>query len=399
MTAQPGFNIARETAGNFQNAFAKVKDENAIERILAESMASDDPKVLQNNIGKILSQVSPERQGMAVQYLQHTYAGLKEQKEKERMHQAEIKAGVTPGLHPTLQAQELKNKSRKEGLAQYGIVGTSPNTVEQTGQEGQIPVQQSPFSKLSDEKLIEATGAPFKEISEPAKLILDQRKEQKKFEQRAEEGQKTRDLKSNLARNKDILPLQKEAQGKIKTIGNQLRSIENNIKIAERGDVDFFSKANLSNMFKTAGYPHLAELAQSIGGKVFKTNNKEIFTGAKNIFGANVTNREAQIFDEMMMETGINKDANVLAGKTMMVPLLYEQEEAKYTLQTIKDNPEITGIDLNTKVFEHMEEFDKILAEDWRNNLNKALGSSKAERKNLPQPEGKERPSLSEIFG
>jgi hypothetical protein len=113
MSSPSPFNVAREIGNNLGNTFAKVRDENAIESILSESMGTGDPQVLQNSIGKILSQVAPERQGQALQYLQNAYNNIQTKKEKAQVEARERVAaqegGYTFGAPAQVQAQQIKN--------------------------------------------------------------------------------------------------------------------------------------------------------------------------------------------------------------------------------------------------------------------------------------------------
>ena len=99
------FQVAREIGTNFSKGFNRARDENSIERILSEAMASGDPAVLQNSIGQILSQVSPERQPLAVQVLQNQLQNLDKSKKENMERQAnqgmigdlEQRRGLPPG--------------------------------------------------------------------------------------------------------------------------------------------------------------------------------------------------------------------------------------------------------------------------------------------------------------
>lgn len=118
MSAPSPFEVSRAIGTNLSNSFNRVKDENAIERILSEASQSGDPEQLQGAIGKILSQVAPERQGTAVQYLQYLNQNIQEKqklqretKEKERQKQASINAGIDPDLPLPLQKVQLQQKA------------------------------------------------------------------------------------------------------------------------------------------------------------------------------------------------------------------------------------------------------------------------------------------------
>lgn len=108
------FNVAQAISSNIGGAFEKRRDDTAIERILGEAMQSDDPEVLQNSIGQILSQVSPERRGDAVQFLQGAMQRAQAKQQEQRQREGVIRAGIDPDLPTALQVQQLKNQSSKK---------------------------------------------------------------------------------------------------------------------------------------------------------------------------------------------------------------------------------------------------------------------------------------------
>lgn len=92
----PAFNIARETATNIGQGIRQSRDQSAIENILSGAIQSGNPEIIQDSIGKILSQVSPQNQGAALQYLQGAYqSALSRQdlKQKEALGRQAAKEG------------------------------------------------------------------------------------------------------------------------------------------------------------------------------------------------------------------------------------------------------------------------------------------------------------------
>lgn len=190
MSAPSPFSVAREIGTNLNTAFREQRDENAIERILSDSMQSGDPRVLQNNIGKILSQVSPERQGPALQYIQGLHSNIVKKQEQQQQFERERQAGLTPGLAPAVQAAIYKETQKNQRLSEYGLgsnqtVNNTPVNAPANGAQinANDPNQQesgSIFRRLSEDQLIQASGAPDREIAEPAKQELKRRQELEK---------------------------------------------------------------------------------------------------------------------------------------------------------------------------------------------------------------------------
>lgn len=104
-----------DTITNIGNAYYKQADDaqqrGAIEKILSDAQVSGDPMVLQQSIGKILSQVSPDRQAPALQYIQSIANNM----QKQRSNKALREVGVNADLPEKLQEEQFKQKNSGSG--------------------------------------------------------------------------------------------------------------------------------------------------------------------------------------------------------------------------------------------------------------------------------------------
>lgn len=322
MSMPSSFDIGRQVGNNFANVRREAKDEGAIDRILSEAVNSGDPAMLQNSIGKILSQVSPERQGVAVQFLQNKLQSLEAKQKEDRLatqgKDAANAAGYTYGAPPQVQAQQVKEKAKGSRLAEYGLTpaqsnnspsnvptaenGTSPYL---TGVEGNQPIQppaplstppKSIFKKLTDDQLVVATGAPDREISEPAKAELKERQEQKKIDQKV----KTDVFKSDLNRSEKVLE-------RADTIAEQIPQKRTSISLMKDAvanrNLGFFSRDNLAEITGIEGF-------RSPEGAIFKTAGKEYFLGNIARAGARPNQWIEQQISDMMAKVGRSPEAN-----------------------------------------------------------------------------------------
>lgn len=203
----PAFNIGREVGQNAGTAFRESKDNLAIEGILSEAMQAGDPNQLQNSIGKILSQVSPERQQTAIQYLESAMSNISkrqdQQKQENIQQQAAKDAGYTYGAPPAVQAQQARDSAKSQRLSAFGMGqpqggramgqgaqmqpqggGAQGSQMQQGGAGGQgAQMQQggnpqddgNSFARFTEGELILLTGHPDREVSEPAKQDLRRR--------------------------------------------------------------------------------------------------------------------------------------------------------------------------------------------------------------------------------
>lgn len=322
--------------------------------------------------GEMAAQNLGQGIGGAVEaYYQQKNENAAQQKKEAGIDQMIKQLGLPEDQASIIKGIALEKLPEKTGL---GLLAHAARR-KPSGVEGALGQQPSEMAIPSQEEI----SALAAWDPQQARLLQDERNAQ---------------LKSAASRDKQILPLQEAASTQLKTARNQIQALDTQLAAVRSGDVGVFSKANLSEFLDKAGYPTLAKAAQSEGGKVFKTGGKQIFAGAKNIFGAKVSNFEAGIFDSMMAQVGVNAKANELAIKSLMVPHLHEQEEARFKLDLIADHPEMSAVQVNNAVYRHMERYDEDLAEDWRNTLYQALELSEE------KPQSKEPPkrSLSEIL-
>ena len=80
MTTPSPFEIGRSIGQNVGSGFQQARDTSALEQILSEAVASNDPAVLNSAIGQILSRVSPERQGQALNLLQNQVKNISDRR-------------------------------------------------------------------------------------------------------------------------------------------------------------------------------------------------------------------------------------------------------------------------------------------------------------------------------
>src|SRR3990167_10438265 len=96
------FELARSIGNNLSGAFERVKDQNTIDSIVSDIAQNGDQQVMNDAIGKILSNVSPERQAPAIQYIQNSMQRIAGQQQEQRQQQAALEGGYTYGAPPAV---------------------------------------------------------------------------------------------------------------------------------------------------------------------------------------------------------------------------------------------------------------------------------------------------------
>lgn len=382
MSTPTPFSVAREIGTNLNTAFREKKDENAIERILADSMNSEDPKVLQNNIGRILSQVSPERQGQALQYLQGMHSNILKKQDQQQQFQRERQAGLVPGINPTVQSQLLKDKAKDSRLSQYGLGGNSqskPNfplqNISQPNNElnptNQNIASESVFKRLSDDQLIIASGAPDREVSEPAKAELSQRQEERKLKQEKEKGK----IKSHTDISQEII---KEAEKEAQTLIPAESALNLMQSAIANKDLSFWSPDNLAELTGIEAF-------RSPEGALFKTAGKEFFLGSLNRAGARPNQFIERQISEMLPKIGRSTASNLGIARAFQNEIDLKKEKIRLTRDLADDLEKRLGY-VPRNIGQLRDEALKVYAETKQKELNNDLRALKAIEEKSVQP-------------
>lgn len=401
------FDIGRTIGNNFQKSQTKQRDSSAIEAILSEAMNSGTPEALQNSIGQILSQVSPERQGVAVQYLQNAYQNVQKRNETSKQEatqrQAAQQAGYTYGVPPQVAAQQLKDKSKGERLQQYGLGGDAntpanlPNAENGTpaylggvpgGQQGQGQNQNSPdsqqqqppqqqqqpggsvFKRLSDDQLVTLTGAPDREVSEPAKAELKRREEERKIEQKGKENW----TKFGMERAKKVLDKAEEVAHGLPVKNTALKLMVDSIASK---DLSFWSPDNLAEVTGIEAF-------RSPEGALFKTAAKEYFLGNISRAGARPNQWIEQQIADMMTKIGRSREANLSVARALQNETAIDEERVRLTEEIfgkLRAEGKDVG-DLGPMVNSRLSKFAEQKQNELFNDLRaiKAIGEGKPQK-------------------
>jgi len=108
------FLTGQGAASNFDKSFNQAKDSSFIDKVLTDTIRSNDPGVMQDTIGKILSKVAPENQGKAIEYLQNRFDTITKNQQTQRKRDDYSKVGLNPALSsldPAAQKEYIKSES------------------------------------------------------------------------------------------------------------------------------------------------------------------------------------------------------------------------------------------------------------------------------------------------
>lgn len=319
------FETGRAIGTNISQSMRKVKDESAIERILSESQASGDPEVLQQSIGQILSQVSPERQPAAIAFLQNTMQKIEQKKSQGRQREAAKQyfgSEQAADLPAQVQAQLVKDRAKQQSLSQYGIGlppqaggmtpgGISPAQI--APQEGETAQRQPPktfqdyLNGATLDQLTEMTGSPYKEVSEPSKATLNRRKEEATLS--AEREKQAR--KEQIEFHKESAKYDEDLLHNTQTAKKQMDTIKDIQKSVKSGNVKPSSLANIfKGMFGTIG-DKISEALINKDQATLLASIPQLLEGWKQVFGVRLTDADLALLQDKLPSIGKSPEANL----------------------------------------------------------------------------------------
>ena len=309
MSAPSPFQVANAIGTNLSGVFRESKDENAIGRILEEASKTGNPQDFQGAIGKILSQVSPERQGVALNYLQNQYQIIQQKQEKEKQRRSLEDEGLNPDSPVWLQTEKFKANAKNQRLGNYGLgpaspspqIGqiqpsiTAPSAPMQAGGQPEIQPQiQNPFGNKTYDQLILMSGAPDKEVSEPAKQEISRRDNNRKEE---------------LDFHRESQKYDEELTKQTKIAKNQVESIGRIEEALASGNVKPISMANIFKGFGDIGN----KISNALINKDQATllaSIPQLLEGWKEVFGVRLSDADLKVLQDKLPDIGKTPEAN-----------------------------------------------------------------------------------------
>lgn len=306
MGAPSPFDIGRTVGNNFQKSQSKQRDSSAIEAILSEALSTGTPESFQNSIGQILSQVSPERQGTAVQFLQNAYQNIQKKNETSRVEKlqqdAAQKGGYTFGAPPQVQAAQVRNQAppkpagglsgqavpEEVGKAIQGVVTSNPSAnADQLAlafDSAQIPRAYS-NSYIENRRRQDETNASNQRENQKIG-----RQEELQFHK---EGEKY---------DEDLFKQTKIAKGQVETIDNIDKAIKS-------GNVKPSSWSNIFKGFGKIG-DKISEALLTKDEATLQASIPQLLEGWKDVFGVRLTDADLKLLQDKLPSIGKNPEAN-----------------------------------------------------------------------------------------
>lgn len=359
------FQIVQESQNRAAKIFKEGREQSSLDNILSEAMSSNSPDVLQSTLGKILSQVAPEKQAAAMQVVQGKIKQIKENQQQQREIQAAEEGGYNPYAPAGVQTQQVKDRNKKDRLDKY--FGS------ETGQEGNvnpnISPTQAPISQMTDkDQLINLTGHPDREVSEPASARLKELQKEEEFS-RADQRES----------RKETLPLKKEIIDKANNARTSIRSKKNLLQIIDRGNLDD---------------PTYAIFAQSMPfdlGKRMLSDDTVTYKGAlvddyndlKNVFKGATRVKEVEIYEDKLADLYLTDSQKKAILKSRIDGLQSDLIREEAALEIEEKYPNISALQFSRKVEElTKEKMDALFNNIWDDN--KAVIDQAERKKNVP---------------
>lgn len=334
MNSQLPYETGRQISNTFDRVNKQQKEENTIDKVLSEALASNNPKVFESSIAQILSKVSPENQKGAIDFLTNRSNQLFREQEKAKTSEAYRKGGYREGLEylpEGLQKEEIKNKNNKELINNFLNSGKNPNE-SNSGNLNPLSLKTSKIETASNGMTREQL-TPF--LNDPAtskmaesligEIDLKEKSKSKKDDLRVTNNYKT----SN------------DALERANKLSNSVKKKENAIAIQKEavksGKLDFWS---LNNLADVTGIDWLRDP----NGAMFKTASKEFLFGNLERVSAKGLNQwlEKQALDAQA-KIGQDMASNLIVLRTQENEADLERIESQLTNDIYNDYMSLNG--------------------------------------------------------
>jgi len=348
MTPSPSpFSIGQAIGGQIGQVQERQTDLTALDQILAQAGQSEDPRAIDVAINQVMSRVSPQRQGAALDLLQGKKKDILEQKKSQQERQAYRDQGLDPSLRflpPGVQTQKVKSLEAQTRFDQ--IVNPQVNQVT----EGE-PVKSNTLRDLNDDQLIQLSGVP--EYSTPAREELRRRQEDVKASQTAFEPE------SEKLEARRVSELATEIEKDFRGAQSENMRLGRSEKLDEKGNL---STPLMVKTLNALGLP-IGVLSNPDSEEYVKIE-ADYLRDVRNVFpGGRVTNYEVQAYLK-----GIPTLLNTPEGRRAIVRnrrLINEAKILRYDTykEIIKENngvkPRNLGILLEERIQDRMNDIQE----------------------------------------
>lgn len=307
MSSPSPFAVAQSASNNLGRAFDRVRDENAIDKILSDAMGTGDPEVLQNSIGKILSQVSPERQGAAVQYLQNSFQNLTKKNELAKQEaiakQAAQQGGYTYGAPSAVQAAQVRNQQPPK--APGGLTGQA--VPPEFGQAISEIIAQNPNAN-ADELGVAFDAARIPPVYSNRYVENRRRQDETKAGNQREDTAISR--KEQLQFHKESEKYDEELMKQGRIAKQQQSTLKNITESIKSGNI---KPTSVANIFKGLGKigDKISEALLNNDQATLLTSIPQLLEGWKDVFGVRLTDADLRVLQDKLPSIGKSPEANM----------------------------------------------------------------------------------------
>lgn len=370
---QSPYEMVSKGLQNSYNSVKQSREQSALDDILAQAMSSNNPDVLQNTLGQILSKVAPDKQQAAFGIVQGKIGDIKKQQMEARQMESAQQSGYDPYAPDSVKVQQVKDRNKAQRLGQY-YGNQNPNQsqdLEVNSLSNEPKNAQIPIAKMTNrDQLINLTGHPDREVSQPAIARLKQLQKDDEIKQ----GQNNALFKSDRSRSDKF----KDETDKIAfTIPQKETALNLMDDAVVNKDLSFFTLDNLAELTGIEGF-------RSKEGAIFKTAAKEYFLGNLQRAGARPNQWIEQQIQDMLTKIGRSTAANLSVSRTLRNELDIDKERVRIT-EEISDRLRSEGDLSEGKLGSMVNKELSMYAENKQRELFNDLRAIKAIDENTPQ--------------
>ncbi len=297
----PAFAVSQQIGNKLGAAFKEGRDESFIDKVLTEAVARGDQQGLTDAMTQILSNVSPERQPMALKFLESKLQNISQQTQNQALEKEGVNPNLPPGIqksqYENIQNQKMANTIINPPLAKPNMQVQNQSFIPgmQMPEEGAPPLKQTQpeqapqdegvqWNKLSDEQLVKLTGV--KGFGQQAQAEQKRRIEEKKAAQGSYEPE------SEKLEAKRVASLADEVENDYKAAANEDLRLDRMVVLDKEKNV---SAPTLIKVLDAFGLP--IGILSNPATEEFRKLEADFVRDVSKVFpGGKVTNYELQSY-------------------------------------------------------------------------------------------------------
>lgn len=271
----------------------------------------------------------------------------------------------TEPMTPAMQAMQQTQQQQQAPAFTQEFANQQQNMPKQSG------IEAIPTARLQ-QLLQQADNAGDKGGVKRINSELKRRDTETKAEAIKDAAKISSDTKIELHNQTKVLDIQQDSEKTVESSSKALTAFNNQLAVVQKTGV--LSRANFSKMLKDQGFTALGNAVQSGEGALFDASGKEIVgAGLKEAYGSKPLGVEFDAYMNALAQPGRDPKVNELTIQGLKLPYEIKNAIARFKMDLIADNPNISPIVLNSAAYRFGEDYRNQAIDAWEQTVRDTL--------------------------